>query len=147
MPLKIIKVLVQELSSATDGGPISGFDTLSPADLSTAAATAAASEANNNEDLDDGADGDDDDWEDIPGGGSTLDLAGSMTKQQLMSFGNNFGAGNGTGSIISNRQRDDETQAYLMEFFRDVSGRNIGGFAELYAALTQDERDKLAIIG
>lgn len=47
----------------------------------------------------------------------------------------------GQGSFM--RQRDDETQAYLTEFFMKVSNENIAGFSELYAALTDGEKEKL----
>lgn len=57
------------------------------------------------------------------------------------------GFGDGTASILSTRQRDDETQAYLIEFFRDVSTRNVGGFRDIYAALTPDEQQKLSVVG
>jgi hypothetical protein len=49
--------------------------------------------------------------------------------------------GEGTGSFP--RQRDDETQAYLTEFFVNASRENIAGFSELYNALTDDEKAKL----
>jgi hypothetical protein len=43
------------------------------------------------------------------------------------------------------RQRDDETQAYLIQFFREVSAKP--GFVELFEALTPDEKDKLRSFG
>jgi importin-9 len=43
------------------------------------------------------------------------------------------------------RQRDDETQAYLMQFFREVAAKP--GFVELFEALTPDEKDKLRSFG
>lgn len=76
--------------------------------------------------------GDDDGWEDVP---SVLDLGLGATKADLMAFGE------GTGSFM--RQRDDETQAYLTEFFINVSRENIAGFNDLYAALTDAEKEKL----
>jgi hypothetical protein len=42
------------------------------------------------------------------------------------------------------RQRDDETQAYLTEFFVRASTENIAGFNELYGLLTDEEKAKLA---
>ena len=122
------------------------LDSLTAADL---AAEIAAEGGSNGSDA--GANADDDDWEDVPG--SALDLGGSMTKQQLMGFGNGGGGGSGMGtgtgaaSVMSNRQRDDETQAYLVEFFREVSSRNVGRFVEWYAALTGEERERLSVIG
>jgi hypothetical protein len=41
------------------------------------------------------------------------------------------------------RQRDDETQAYLTDFFVRASTENIAGFNELYAQLTDEEKAKL----
>jgi hypothetical protein len=43
------------------------------------------------------------------------------------------------------RQRDDETQAYLIQFFREVAAKP--GFVELFEALTPDEKDKLRSFG
>lgn len=110
--LKIIKVLIEELLSASGQG--------------TAAAQAAAAAAEFDEE------GDDDSWEDVP---STLDLGLGSTKAELMAWGE------GQGSFM--RQRDDETQAYLTEFFVKASRENIAGFNELYAALTEEEKRKL----
>ncbi|KAJ5098185.1 Armadillo-like helical [Penicillium argentinense] len=116
--LKIIKVLVEELSAASGNKEMD-------------AATAAA--------LDDaGSDDGDDDWEDMPG--QVLDLGLGMTKQQLMSF-----AEEGSESVFAVRRRDDETQAYLCDFFRRASTQP--GFQELFAALTADEQTKLQSLG
>jgi len=41
------------------------------------------------------------------------------------------------------RQRDDETQAYLTDFFVRASTENIAGFNELYGLLTDEEKAKL----
>ena len=130
VPLKITKVLIEELSSA------SGNLSLSVGDLA-----ASTEDGAGNDDDDSEGDGD---WEDIASSATnTLDLGLGTTKQQLMAFGEG-----GTSSIMSTRQRDDETQAYLLEFFRDLSTRNIGGFQEIYSALTVDEQQKLtAIVG
>jgi hypothetical protein len=43
------------------------------------------------------------------------------------------------------RQRDDETQAYLIEWFRSVAGRE--GFTGVFEALTEDEKAKLRAYG
>ncbi|RQM05733.1 hypothetical protein DH86_00003596, partial [Scytalidium sp. 3C] len=75
--------------------------------------------------------GDDDGWEDMP---NTLDLGLGSTKADLMAYGE--------GANFM-RQRDDETQAYLSEFFVKAARENTGGFNELYAALTEDEKSKL----
>jgi hypothetical protein len=54
--------------------------------------------------------------------------------------------GEGTASQF-NRQRDDETQAYLTEFFLEISSKNVGGFQDLVHALTAEEHQKLASLG
>jgi len=110
--LKIVKVLIEELASASGSKEID-------------AATAAALEEEGS---------DEDEWEDIPGG--ALDLGLSVMKQELMTFGEG-----GTQSTFGVRQRDDETQAFLLDFFREASTKP--GFQELFAALTPDEQEKL----
>jgi hypothetical protein len=112
-PLKVIKVLIEELLSA------SGIQ--SAANQAAAAAAEYADE-----------EGDDDSWEDVP---SILDLGLGSTKADLMSFGD------GTGSFM--RQRDDETQAYLTDFFVKAARENVADFNELYALLTDEEKVKL----
>ncbi|XHG04435.1 hypothetical protein AWENTII_007703 [Aspergillus wentii] len=91
-PLKIVKVLVEELAAASGSKEID-------------AATAAALEEE---------DSDDDDWEDLPS--NTLDLSLGVTKQELMAFGEG-----GTEGVFGVRKRDDETQGFLEEFFRHAS--------------------------
>lgn len=107
--LKIIKVLIEELLSA------SGIQN---------AATAAAAAEFADEEGDDG-------WEDVP---NVLDLGMGATKADLMAFGDGAAWG---------RQRDDETQAYLSDFFVKASSENIASFNELYGQLTDGEREKL----
>ena len=111
-PLKIIKVLIEELLSA------SGVQ-------NAANQVAAAAEYADDE-------GDDDGWEDVP---NILDLGSGATKEQLMAFGD--------GSASFMRQRDDETQAYLTEFFLKAANEDTAGFNEIYGALTEGERLKL----
>ena len=113
-PLKIIKVLIEELLSA------SGMQS-----AATQAAAAAAEFADE--------EGDDDGWEDVPS--NVLDLGLGSTKAELMAWGE------GQGSFV--RQKDDETQAYLTEFFIKASRENIAEFNELYGALTEEEKMKL----
>ncbi|RAO71780.1 uncharacterized protein BHQ10_007792 [Talaromyces amestolkiae] len=114
--IKIIKVLVEELAGASGNKEID-------------AATAAALEE---------ADSEDDEWEDLPS--NTLDLGLGVTKQELMSFGEG-----GTEGSFAVRKRDDETQALLLQFFQEASGKP--GFQELFAALTPGEQDKLRSLG
>jgi hypothetical protein len=109
--LKIIKVLIEELLSASGA--------------QNASAAAVAAEFADEE-------ADDDGWEDVP---SVLDLGLGATKADLMAFGE------GTGGF--GRQRDDETQAYLTEFFVNISRENVAGFNELYPALTDGEKERL----
>ncbi|KAL4919558.1 armadillo-type protein [Aspergillus aurantiobrunneus] len=116
-PLKIVKVLVEELAAASGNKEID-------------AATAAALE-------EEGSD-DDDEWEDVPD--NTLDLSLGVTKQELMSFGEG-----GTEGVFGVRKRDDETQAFLSEFFRNASTK--GDFQQIFAALTPDEQEKLRALG
>ena len=111
--LKIVKVLIEELLSASG--------------MQNAAAQAAAAAAEFADE-----EGDDDGWEDVP---NTIDLSLGSAKADLMAWGE------GQGSFM--RQRDDETQAYLTEFFVKASRENVAGFNELYGALTEDEKRKL----
>lgn len=41
------------------------------------------------------------------------------------------------------RSRDDETQAYLTEFFLTAARENISGFQEWYNQLSENEKAKL----
>ncbi|KAL3478607.1 armadillo-type protein [Aspergillus californicus] len=115
-PLKIVKVLVEELAAASGNKEID-------------AATAAALEEEDSED---------DEWEDLPD--NTLDLGLGVTKQELMAFGEG-----GTEGVFGVRKRDDETQAFLLEFFRNASTK--ADFQQLYVALTPDEQEKLRSLG
>jgi hypothetical protein len=118
-PLKILKVLIEELLSA------SGLNT-SSSNLASAAQDYLDEE-------------DDDGWEDLPSSANlTFDLGLGSTKESLMAFGN------GEGRF--DRQRDDETQGYLIEFFVRAGRENIAGFEGWYAGLTDDERRKLEVV-
>lgn len=109
--LKILKVLIQELLSASGSG---------------AAAAHAAAMANAAADYD--SDDGDDTWEDEP---DTLDL-GLGSRADMLALGEE-GA----------RLKDDETQAYLSEFFMSAARDNVAGFQEWYGMLTGEERSKL----
>ncbi len=74
---------------------------------------------------DDGEDG----WEDD----ETLDLTLNSVKGDLMSFMENGGQ----------RQRDDQTQAYLADFFIRAAQEDIGQFNQWYPKLSEEERQKL----
>ena len=110
-PLKIIKVLIEELMSASG--------------IQNAATAMAAAEFDDEED---------DGWEDLP---NTLDLGSAATKADLMAYAE------GLGSSFS-RQRDDETQAYLTDFFIRAARENTAGFNEQYNMLNDEEKAKLA---
>lgn len=47
--------------------------------------------------------------------------------------------------VYNSRQRDDETQAFLVEFFRNAA--TSPQFEEMYHALTPDEQQKLSVVG
>ncbi|KAL2760104.1 hypothetical protein ACRALDRAFT_2045619 [Sodiomyces alcalophilus JCM 7366] len=111
--LKIIKVLIEELLSASGA---------TAASSTAAAAVAAAAQF-------DDADKDDDGWVDD----DTLDLSLGTTKEELMNFIDFAGA----------RQRDDETQAYLTEFFIRAARENVANFQEWYGMLNEGEKAKL----
>jgi len=87
-------------------------------------AAAAADLAEENED--------DDDWEDEPN--SFLDLGSGLSREQLMAYAAEDGPGIG-------RQKDDETQAFLVDFFKRAA--NTQGFREEFEALTEEERQRL----
>lgn len=91
----------------------------------SAAAAAAAAELAE----DDDAEG----WEDVP---NVLDLGLSSAKRDLMEYGED--------DSVFPRQHDDETQILLTEFFVKAGEDNIGNFKELYAQLTDSERQKLS---
>ncbi|KAK4574524.1 hypothetical protein LTR86_001365 [Recurvomyces mirabilis] len=121
--LKIIKVLVEEL--------------LSPSANGTSARELVAAELDPDEDDDDG-----DDWEDD--GDGFVDLGTGMSKSQLMAFGEGDGIF-GDDSAGGRGGRDDETQKYLEEFFRAQA--NEPGFADVFASLREEEREKLRAMG
>ncbi len=47
--------------------------------------------------------------------------------------------------VYNARQRDDETQAFLIDFFRNAAASP--GFAEIYHSLTPEEQQKLSVVG
>ncbi|KAF2189574.1 ARM repeat-containing protein [Zopfia rhizophila CBS 207.26] len=109
-PLKILKVLIVELSGAS--GATRQLDAAAAAELAE-------------EESDDG------DWEDEPN--PFQDLSSGMTKEQLMAFA--------AEDAPMSRTRDDETQAFLVEFFKRAAGTE--GFAGEFEALTEEERQRL----
>lgn len=115
-PLKILKVLIEELLSAS-GLPAREGD---PSAAAAAAATA---------DFDDD---DDDGWEDD---NDILDLSLGTNKSALMGYLS------GDGQLP--RERDDETQTYLTEFFVRAAREDIAGFGGWYNMLSDFEKQKL----
>ncbi|KAF2691185.1 ARM repeat-containing protein [Lentithecium fluviatile CBS 122367] len=109
--LKILKVLIVELQSASGGSH----------ELDAAAAADLAEEGEN-----------DDDWEDEPN--AFLDLGTGLSKEQLMAYAADDVPGTG-------RQKDDETQAFLVDFFKRAATTQ--EFREEFQALTEEERRRL----
>jgi importin-9 len=112
-PLKIVKVLIEELVSASGAR----------AAANAASMAVAAAQFDDDENDDEGWEDDDD----------TLDLSLGTTKADLMSFMEGGGQ----------RQRDDETQGYLTDFFIRCGRENIANFQEWYGLLSEDEKHKL----
>lgn len=95
-----------------------------------AASSVAAAAATELADEDD--DEDNEGWEDV-NDDNTLDLALGSTKLDLMAWGEG----------ATSRQRDDETQAYLVDFFIRADADNIAGFQNWCGMLTDDEKRKV----
>lgn len=138
-----MKLLIEELTSAQ------GKSGAASLEVGGSAAAAAAAEAmgketgkaagieNGGTPGGDGGDDDDDDdddsgWEDDDG--DLLDLSLGATKNDLFSY---------VDGGSSWRLRDDETQAYLTEFFLRAARENTSGFKAWYDQLTQAEQQKL----
>lgn len=109
--LKILKVLIQELLSASGSG-------------SAAANAAAMASAAADYESDDG----DDTWEDEP---DLLHDLG-LSRADVLALGEEGG-----------RLKDDETQAYLTEFFVGAARDNLASFQEWYGMFSDEERGKL----
>ncbi len=147
-PLKILKLLIEELVSAQ------GKSGAASLEAGGAAAAAAAAEAvggltsptgdasggdsgpatgggggggDDDEDDDSGWEDEDDDF---------LDLSLGATKNDLISY---VEGSAGAGS----RMRDDETQAYLTEVFLRAALEDTAGFKDWYSQLTAGEQQKL----
>ena len=109
--LKILKVLIQELLSASGSG-------------GAAAKAAAMASAAADYESDDG----DDTWEDEP---DILHDLG-LSKAEVIALSEENG-----------RLKDDETQAYLTDFFVGAARDNTANFQEWYGMFTDEERAKL----
>ena len=115
VPLKIVKLLVDELISASGPGTTAG--------AGAAAAEAVADEEDESEE--------DEEWVDE----ASPFVAG------LASAKSEFGAFAEENPGSARRQADDATQAYLETFFREQS--QDGRFQEVFATLTPQEQEKL----
>ena len=62
-------------------------------------------------------------------------------KNELM----NLAEGGGGAKFI--RQRDDETQQFLVDWFVTVGREDVGGFKGWWGLLTDEERGKLEEVG
>jgi hypothetical protein len=111
VPLKVLKVLIAELLGSSGTRP----------ELEAAAAAELEEEGDDN-----------DEWEDEPN--AILNLAGGLSKEQLMALANEDGPDSG-------RQWDDETQAFLVDFFKRAA--TSPGFKEEWDALKTEEQTKL----
>ena len=105
------------------------IEELLSASATQAASNIAAAAASGEFDVD--TDDEDEGWEDDAN--DVLDLSLDSTKAELMGLVENSGS----------RQRDDETQAYLVDFFMRAARENIAGFQEWFNMLNEDEKAKL----
>lgn len=136
-PLKIVKLLIEELTSAQ------GKSGAASLEVGGSAAAAAAAEAmgkdatkeatGENAEGGDDEDSDDSGWEDETD--DILDLSLGATKNDLFSYLD--------GGPANRRLRDDETQAYLTEFFLRAAREDTGGFKSWYDQLAPAEQQKL----
>lgn len=111
---KILKILVEELLPASGPEPKSAIS-----------AAAGGSPEDDDED--------DEEWEDDPH--DFLDLGSGMTKEQLMAFGE------GRGTEARGRG-DDETQRYLVEWFRGLAQRP--GADQVWSRLSDGEKERIS---
>lgn len=128
--LKIVKVLVEELID-----PASQNGALTAAQAAAKAADASDS-ADEDDDLKPSEMGSDDGWEDEPIGRDFLDLAGGMSKAELMAFAE--------GDALENARvgnDNDRVQKRLIQWFR-AQGQQ-GGFEQVFSQLTGEEQEKL----
>jgi importin-9 len=115
--------------------------------MNQAAAAAAGGSPNDanltiddDDDDDDGDNGSDDDadWEDDET--NVLDLGLGSTKAELMAFVDEDDKSN---SAWASRQRDDETQVYLTQWFRNAATERAEEFANMFTMLSASEQTKL----
>jgi len=128
-PLKMLKILVDELKNAA----FSGF-------TYSGAARAAAEALEEDEDGDSLAsnDGDgNDEWEDLgTTGDGSLDLGSTKVRDMLMGLTNDSNV-TGTGE----RTGDDQTTDYLIDWFKEQGSKD--SFSELFAQLKPEEQQDL----
>ncbi|KAF2094601.1 ARM repeat-containing protein [Rhizodiscina lignyota] len=116
-PIKVIKVLVEELLSASGSARRIGNNS----------AGSAGGVEDGTGSVDEGSD--EGDWEDEPN--PIVDLGLGMSKAELMAFAED----------MPQRQRDDETQAYLIQFFREQAAKP--GFEDVFQSLSAAEQEKI----
>ncbi|KAF8461363.1 armadillo-type protein [Kalaharituber pfeilii] len=75
-----------------------------------------------------------DEWEDL----DEIGFPGS--RKDLLALGED-------NSGRQSRVRDDETNGFLLQFFKEIYNGNIGNFRELFQALTEEERYQLSSFG
>jgi len=76
----------------------------------------------------------DDEWEDLD------DVGFPGSKKDLMALGDE-------GSGRQSRIRDDETNVFLIEFFKNIYNGNVGNFREMVSLLNEEERHQLSLLG
>lgn len=136
-PVKIVKVLIAELSAQMASGGATGMGTSDA--VASAAGGEGADDDEGYDDVEDDEDEEDGEWEDEPGTG-VLDLGLGMTKAQLMGLGGEEGS-------FSVRQADDETQGFLVDFFRRQATLDVARFEGVFMLLSAEEKDKLRGLG
>ncbi|EPS40195.1 hypothetical protein H072_5978 [Dactylellina haptotyla CBS 200.50] len=119
-PLKIIKLLVLELGSGSASASTWKVDMAGKGAVEEPIAE------------------EDEEWEDDE---DVLDLGSHAVKQALLGLGED---GTERSASAMRRGGDDDTQAFIINFFRESSSTNLGGFNELYAQLSDDEKQILS---
>lgn len=139
--VKIVKVLVEELGALEASNANAGLGVGGPFRQNGGSAASGGGAANGTaDDSDDDEEDEDGDWEDDPGAG-VLDLGLPGTREQLMGLG----GGGGEEGEFRIREKDDETQGFLVGWFRE-RGRE-EGFRRVFEGLSEGERGKLGGLG
>ena len=128
-------MLIAELASSS--GP---FPSLAGSHLSAAAFAAAHDphSPNPNQPQPDQGSDEEDDWEDLPGDG--------LNKSELLAYGGEDSDDEGGAGMGRTRERDDETQRYLVGWFEGVVRGDAEGWARIAAELTTEERARIEAV-